>query len=62
MAIDVFVDPLPCPKCNSTETRVLPFSEQDKIWHWFLRCSACGHEWTLAKQAKAVRPAPVPHV
>jgi hypothetical protein len=54
MALDIFDDPVPCPRCHSTETRVLPFSEQITIWHWFLRC-ACGHEWTIAKHASARR-------
>jgi hypothetical protein len=61
MNLDVFHAPRPCPKCNSTKTRVMTFSEQTKAWHWFLRCGACSHEWTLAKHEKAARVTPVAH-
>jgi hypothetical protein len=57
MTSDVFVDPVPCPKCKATEIRVLPFSEDIKVWHWFLRCVACGHEWTIAKKTNIGPPA-----
>jgi rRNA maturation endonuclease Nob1 len=57
MISDVFVDPLPCPKCKAAEIRVLPFSEDIRVWHWFLRCVACGHEWTIPKHAQDAPPA-----
>jgi hypothetical protein len=61
MTLNIFDDPVSCLRCQSTHTRVLTFSEQTNIWHWFLRCAACGHEWTIAKHARAERPAPVVH-
>jgi Zn ribbon nucleic-acid-binding protein len=61
MTSDVFVDTVSCPKCKAIEIRVLPFSEESKVWHWFLRCVVCGHEWTIAKATKVGPPARAAH-
>jgi transposase-like protein len=61
MALDVLIGPVPCPKCKSIKNRVMPFSEQEKFWHWFLRCAACGYEWTVAKRTRTQLAARVVH-
>jgi hypothetical protein len=35
MGLDVSPISLACPKCRNVEGRVLPFSEQRRVQHWF---------------------------
>jgi hypothetical protein len=54
MGHDITISALPCPKCRNVETRVLPFSEQIRVRHWFVRCAVCDHVWTIDKKPRTL--------
>jgi uncharacterized Zn finger protein len=54
MGPDVSLSSLACPKCTNVEARILPFSEQLAVQHWFLRCAVCGNVWTIDKKLQTL--------
>ena len=45
-------DPSACPRCASTNTRVLAdMSQLARVWYH--RCGNCGHTWTVDKDSES---------